>query len=131
YFVRNDILLDERLRMQIHWAIVRLETEAQAREVTASNELSASERNERLQLLRNLYYFTSMSSFIKGCEKVLRHLHSSTTIAATLKSPDFRAWYHKNCTAEMMVTLGADRPVLSHDATPWNSFIQSITDVVF
>lgn len=125
YFLENDDLLKLRMSNQVMTGICKHEMSERVR---ALKKEALPDLDARLIQTRNLYQASLMAARFKAADEVLEKLRSSTTIADALKSPDFRTWYLKNCTPGMMTALGADHPILSHDATPFNSFIQLIVD---
>jgi hypothetical protein len=128
YFYDTDALLQYRVRNQVHAALLRKRVDKLVGDLKTNNPPNKKELIARIE---NSYPMNLMEFRIKAGEQVLEALRSSDVLADALKSPDYRGWFLKNCNAESMVALGADRPVLTHDATPFNGFIQLLADFVY
>lgn len=128
YFVEHDDFLKKRTQYQVRAAMLR---ETIKEDMRALREQRPPDYEAECVKLRNFYQIDILRNRFKNADEVLTIMRTSDNIADVLKAPDFRIWFQKTCTPEMMLTLGADAPVVAQDAMPFNTCIQELVDYIF
>jgi hypothetical protein len=128
YFVEHDDFLKVRQGAQVRAAVTREMMKEDLRDLQKRNPVDYEAQCIKL---RNLFQFDIVSNRIKKADETIAILQTSENIADVLKSPDFRAWFLKNCTPKMMKALGADMPIMVQDAMPFNVCIQELADYAY